>query len=192
MKYKPLYDKARQIDHLVDHYMYSHGTSVISQEELKKLILKDFSDLYVKSFGWHKIVFGIHSLDQEIVLKVGAKKSIENDHRAYNRVPENQRHQLFAKIFWHTKYCLLQQPGSPAKVSQKELDNLSGIGYNYGIFDIKADNLMRIDGKLKIIDANITPFPLPTVWKMVDETKPKFPKRLMLFTKKVTRLLYDR
>jgi hypothetical protein len=172
--------------------MYSNGTSVISQEELKKLILKDFSDLYVKSFGWHKIVFGIHSLDQEIVLKVGAKKSIENDHRAYNRVPENQRHQLFAKIFWHTKYCLLQQYGSPAKVSQKELDHLRGIGYNYGIFDIKADNLMRIDGKLKIIDANITPFPLPTMWKMVDETKPKLPKRLMLFTKKVTRLLCDR
>ena len=100
--------------------MYSHVTSVISQEELKKLILKDFPDLYVKSFGWHKIVFGINSLDQEIVLKVGAKKSIENDHRAYNRVPENQRHQLFAKIFWHTKYCLLQRYGSPAKVSQKD------------------------------------------------------------------------
>ncbi len=192
MKYKQLYDKARQIDHLVDHYMYSNRTSVISQEELKTLVLKDFSDLYVKNFGWHKIVFGIHSLDQEIVLKVGAKKSIESDHRAYKRVPENQRHQLFAKIFWHTKYCLLQQYGSPAKVSQKELDKLRGIGYKYGIFDIKADNLMRIDGKLKIIDANITPFPLPTVWKMIDETKPKLPKRLMLFTKKVTRLLYDR
>ncbi len=103
MKYKPLHDKARQIDRLVDHFMHSNGTSVISQEELKTLVLKDFSDLYVKNFGWHKIVFSIHSFDQEIVLKVGAKKSIENDHRAYKRVPENQRHQLFAKIFWHTK-----------------------------------------------------------------------------------------
>ena len=86
-------------------------------------------------------------------------------------------------------YC--SNMGLPRKLAKK-MDNLRGIGYNYGIFDIKADNLMRIDGKLKIIDANITPFPLPTVWKIVDETKPKLPKRLMLFTKKVTRLLYDR
>ncbi len=187
-----LHYKARQIDHLIDLYMHSNVTSVISQEELKELVLKAFPDFYVKNFGWHKIVFGIHSEDQGIVLKVGAKRSIENDHRAYKRVPESQRHQLFAKIFWHTKYCLLQQYGSPAIVSQQELDNLRGIVYKYGLFDIKADNLKRIDGELKIIDANITPFPLPTVWKMVDEAKPKLPKRLMLFIKKITRLLYDR
>ena len=163
MKYKTLHHKARQIDHLIDHYMHSNGTCVISQEELKQLVLREFPDFYVRNVGWHKIVFGIHSIDQEIVLKVGAKKSIENDHRAYKRVPENQRHQLFAKIFWHTKYCLLQQYGSPAKVTQQELAQLRGMVYKYGIFDIKADNLMRIDGELKIIDANVTPFPLPTV-----------------------------
>ncbi len=164
----------------------------IPQEELKSLVLKNFPDLYVKDFGWHKIVFGIHSTDQRIVLKVGAKKSIENDHRAYKRVPENQRHQLFARIFWHTKYCLLQEYGSPATVTQKELDSLRGIVYKYGIFDVKADNLKRIDGELKIIDANVTPFLLPTVWKMVDEAKPKLPKRLILFIKKFTKPLYER
>lgn len=58
--------------------MHSRGSLFIPQEKLKKLILKNFPDLYVKDFGWHKIVFGIHSTDQKIVLKVGAKKSIEN------------------------------------------------------------------------------------------------------------------
>jgi hypothetical protein len=171
--------------------MHSNGTCVISQEELKQLVLREFRDFYIRNLGWHKIVFGIRS-DQEIVLKVGAKKSIENDHRVYKRVPENQRHQLFAKIFWHTKYCLLQQYGSPAKVSQKELDNLRVTVYKYGISDIKPDNLIRVDGELKIIDANVTPFPLPTVWRMVDEAKPKFPRQLILFIKKITRLLYDK
>ena len=46
--------------------------------------------------------------------------------------------------------------------------------------------------ELKIIDANVAPFPLPTAWKMVDEAKPKVPKSLMLLIKKVTRLLYDK
>ncbi len=164
----------------------------IPQEELKGLVLKNFPDLYLKDVGSHKIVFGIHSIDQKIVLKVGAKKSIENDHRAYKRVPENQRHQLFARIFWHTKYCLLQEYGSSANVTQKELDSLRGIVYKYGVFDVKADNLKRIDGELKIIDANVTPFPLPTVWKMVDEAKPKLPKQLRLFIKKLTKPLHER
>jgi hypothetical protein len=64
--------------------------------------------------------------------------------------------------------------------------------YKYGISDIKAENLKRIDGDLKIIDANVTPFPLPTVWKMVDEAKPKLPNRLMLFIKKLTNPIYER
>jgi hypothetical protein len=171
--------------------MHSTGSTIIPQEQLKKLILKDFPELYLKDFGWHKIVFGIR-VDQKLVLKVGAKNSIENDHRAYKRVPESTRHQLFARIFWHTKYCLLQEYGFPAKVSPMELANLRRIVYKYGISDVKADNLKRIDGQLRVIDANVAPFPLPTIWKMVDEAKPKVPKSLMLLIKKVTRLLYDK
>jgi hypothetical protein len=192
LKYKTLHHTARQIDHLIDNYIHSRGSSFIPQDELKNLIQKNFPDLYLKDSGWHKIVFGIHSIDQKIVLKVGTKTSIEKDHRAYKRVPESKRHQLFARIFWHTKYCLLQEYGSPTNSTQKELDSLRQLVYKYGISDIKSDNLKRIDGKLKIIDANVTLFPLPTVWKMVDEAKPKLPKRLILFTKKISRLLYDR
>jgi len=171
--------------------MHSNGTSVIPQEELKKLILKNFPDLYVENFGWHKIVFGIRSIDQKIVLKVGTKKSIENDHRAYKRVPESMRHQLFARIFWHTKYCLLQEYGFPAHVTEEELASLRQVVYRYGIFDVKADNLKKIDGQLKIIDANVTSIPIPIVLRKVDEVKPKLPKRLVLFAKKITRLLND-
>jgi hypothetical protein len=64
--------------------------------------------------------------------------------------------------------------------------------YKYGIFDIKAENLKRINGALKIIDANVTPFPLPTMWKMMDEAKPRLPNRLMLFIKKLSKPIYER
>jgi len=36
---------------------------------------------------------------------------------------------------------------------------------------------------------NITPFPLSTVWKMVDEVKPKLPKQLIFCSKKLWRWL---
>ncbi|HLN88957.1 MAG TPA: hypothetical protein VK253_02720 [Candidatus Binatia bacterium] len=192
MKYKTLYNIARQIDHLIDHYMHSTGSAFIPQNELKNLILKNFPNLYIKDAGWHKIAFGIRTTDQKIVLKVGAKNIVEKDHRAYKRVPQNMRHQLYAKIYWHTKYCLLQEYGSPANATKKELDSLRRIVYRYGISDIKEENLRKFDGEIRIIDANATPFPLPTVWKMVDKAKPKLPKQLVLFTKKITRLLYDK
>ncbi len=178
MKYKTLHHTARQIDHLIDHHLHSSGTSVFRQEQIKNLILKNFPDLYFKNVGWHKIVFGIRSFDQKIVLKVGPKNSIENDHRVYKRVPETMRHKLFAKIFWHTKYCLLQEYGFPAQVTQEELTQLRRGVYNYGIFDVKSENLKMIDGELKIIDANVARVPMPFVLRKIDEVKPKLPKKM--------------
>ena len=192
MKYKTLNNTAKEIDHLIDHHLNSTGTSVIPQEELKKVVLRKFPDLYVQNFGWHKIVFGTHSIDQKIVLKVGPKNSIENDHRAYKRVPENMRHKLFARIFWHTKYCLLQEYGFPAHVTQEELMRLRQIVNRYGIFDIKAENVKCIDGKLKIIDANFASISIPFVLRKIDEVKPKLPKKLTLFFKTITKTLFEK
>jgi hypothetical protein len=192
LKYKPLYHSARQIDHLIDRYLHSSGTSVFQQEQLKSLILKNFPDLYLKNVGWHKIVFGIHSIDQKIVFKVGPKESIENDHRAYKRVPENIRHKLFAKIFWHTKYCLLQEYGFPARVTQEELNRLRQIVNRYRIFDVKAENVKCINEKLKIIDANVASIPIPFVLRKIDEVKPKLPKKLTLFFKTITKMLFEK
>jgi len=172
--------------------MRSNDTSAIPQEQLKSTVLKNFPDLYVINIGWHKIVFGIHSIDQKIVLKVGPKNSIENDHRAYKRVPENIRHKLFARIFWHTRYCLLQEYGFPAHVTQEELTRLRLIVNKYGVFDIKAENLKRIDGDLKIIDANVTSIPIPFVLRKIDEAKPKLPKKLNLFFKTITKTLFEK
>jgi len=148
LKYKTLHHTAKQIDHLIDNYIQSSGTLFIPQEDLKNLILNNFPDLYVKDFGWHKIVFGIRSTDQKVVIKVGTKKSIENDHRAYKRVPESMRHQLFARIFGNSKYCLVQEYGFAAQVSQEELASIRKTVYRYGVFDVKAANLVRIDGHL--------------------------------------------
>ncbi len=192
MKFKTLHHTARQIDHSIDHYMHLSGSLVVPQLRLREVVLKNFPDFYVKDLGWHKIVFGVHSIDQKIVLKVGPKNSIENDHRAYKRVPENIRHKLFARIFWHTKYCLLQEYGFPAHVNEWELARIRRIVYQYGIFDVKAENLKRIDGELKIIDANVTSIPIPLLLRKMDEVKPKLPKKFTLFFKIITKILFEK
>jgi hypothetical protein len=192
LKYKTLHETARRIDHLIDDQLHKSRTLVIRQEEVKRLVTKNFPDLYVRSFGWHKIVFGSHSVDGKIVLKVGAKRIIENDHHAYKAVPESLRHQLFARIFWHTKYCLLQEYGYPAQVSPEELMRIRWAVYSYGIFDVKAENLKRISGELKIIDANVTRIPIPFLLRKIDEWKTNIPKRLTMLIKKITKIFYER
>jgi hypothetical protein len=192
LKYKPLHETARRIDHLIDHHMHTNHSTLIAQEELRGLVPKNFPDLYVRGFGWHKIVFGSRSVDGKVVLKVGARRVIENDHRAYKVVPEHLRHQVFARIFWHTKYCLLQEYGYPARVSVEELTRIRRVVYRYGVFDVKAENLRRVGGELKIIDANVTRVPVPFLLRKLDEWKPKVPKRLILFIKKITKIFYER
>ena len=192
MKFKTLHHTARQIDHSIDHYRHMSGSPVIRQPALKELVLKNFPNLYIRDAGWHKIVFGVHSIDQKIVLKVGPKNSIENDHRVYKRVPENIRHKLFARIFWHTKYCLLQEYGFPAHVNARELTRLRRIVYRYGIFDVKAENLKIIDGELKIIDANVTSIPIPFVLRKIDEVKSKFPEKLTLLFRTITKTFFEK
>jgi hypothetical protein len=192
LKYKTFHDIAKQIDQLIDNYMLANVTSVFPQEQLESIVLKNFPDLYVTDSGWHKIVFGIHSIDQKIVLKVGPKNSIENDHRAYKRVPENTRHKLFAKIFWHTKYCLLQEYGFPAHITQEELTRIRRIVNRYGIFDIKAENVKCINEKLKIIDANVTSIPIPFMLRKIDEVEPKLPKKLTMILKTINKTLFEK
>ena len=75
---------------------------------------------------------------------------------------------------------------------QEELTRLRRIVYRYGIFDIKAENLKRIDGELKIIDANVTSIPIPFVLRKIDEVKPKLPKKLTLFFKTITKTLFEK
>jgi hypothetical protein len=191
LRYKVLHETAKEIDHLIDHHLHMNGTLVIPQEELKKIVLKKYPDLFVQNFGWHKTVFGFHSIDK-IVLKVGPKNSIENDHRAYKRVPEDTRHKVFARIFWHTKYCLLQEYGYPAQVTQEELTRLRHVVNRYGIFDVKAENVKLIGGELKIIDANVASIPIPYVLRKIDEVKPKLPKKLTLLFKTITKTLFEK
>jgi hypothetical protein len=191
LKYKELHHQAKHIDRLIDAELYTRGGLFLTHEQLQSLVEANYPDFYGEKCGWHKIVFRNKTADHKAVLKIGPKKSIENDHRTYRRVPEETRHRFFAKMFWHTKYCLLQEFGEPATATQEQLDCVRHEVYKFGIIDIKADNLRWIDGELKIVDANFTNIPLPTMMRKIDEIKPKLPKKLHEIIKKFTKRLYE-
>jgi len=189
VKYQNLNHIARHIDRLIDAHLPVKKNQFVPQNELAQLITQSFPGFYVESFGWHKTVFRHRQEDHNVVLKVGGHKSIEDDHRTYKRVPHSIRHRFFARIYWHSKYCLLQEYGEPAHVTVQQLNQLRGVMNRFGVFDLKADNLRVINGEVKIVDANVTYIRQPTLLRWTDEINDKLPKTLHLWIKKLSRRL---
>lgn len=189
LKYRQLHHEAKHIDRIIDRRLKLLGGMFLTTDDIEALVAENYPDFVVENCGWHKIVFRNRQIDHKVVLKIGPSRSIENDHQAYKRVPKSIRHQTFARIYWHTKYCLLQEFGESATVTEEQLDCIRQVVYKYGIFDIKAENLRWIDGELKIIDASATRIKLPIVLRKIDQIKPKLPKKLDALIKKFTKRL---
>jgi hypothetical protein len=189
LKYKQLHHEAKHIDRLIDRQLTLLGGLFLSTGAIEALVEANYPDFLVENCGWHKIVFRNRQIDDKVVLKIGPRRSIENDHQAYKRLPKSIRHLVFARIYWHTKYCLLQEFGETAAVTPEQLECMRQAVYKYGVFDIKTENLRWIDGKLKIIDASATRIKLPTVLRKIDAIKTKLPKKLEEIIKKFTKRL---
>ena len=129
----------------------------------------------MSNFGLHKLVFRLRHKSHELALKIGKSEAIERDHEAYKQMPPSIRHVYFARVFWHTKYCLLQEYGVEADVSAQDLVQLRAIAGKYGLLDITCDNIRSVNGNLKIIDASIAPPGLFGLWKTADFIKLRLP-----------------
>ncbi|NLF89243.1 hypothetical protein GX563_10540 [Candidatus Bathyarchaeota archaeon] len=178
MKYRMLHHQAKHIDRLIDENRHAAKAAFLTSDQLKTIVTTVYPDFYMESCGWHKIVFRNRLANHKVVLKVGPQRSIEADHSAYKRIPHSIRHRVFARLFWHTKYCLLQEYGEAAQVNAQELNEIRRAVYRYGVFDIKAENIKRINGMLKIIDANVAAVPVPTLMSLMDRLKAKLPEKL--------------
>jgi hypothetical protein len=106
--------------------------------------------------GAFKNVYRVRTQARNLVLKIGDHRHILNDLRAYRRFPTGIRNRYFAKIYWRTKYCLLQKFGEPAgRISETKLRRLRKIGKRNGLWDVKPANIRVVDGQYKIVDANL-------------------------------------
>ena len=175
MKFKTLHEKAKLLDDSIDEYIKTKNSSFVPMKNLEQNVLMIFPDARLSNFGLHKLVFRLRHKSHELALKIGKSEAIERDHEAYRQMPTSMRHVYFARVFWHTKYCLLQEYGVEADVSAEDLVQLRAIAGKYGLLDITCDNIRSVNGNLKIIDASIAPPGFFGLWKTADFIKLRLP-----------------
>ena len=175
MKFKTLHEKAKLLDDSIDEYIETKNSSFVPMKNLEKIVLRVFPDARLSDFGLHKLVFRLRHKSHELALKIGKPEAIERDHKTYRQMPTSMRHVYFARVFWHTKYCLLQEFGAETVVSMQALVQLRAIADKYGLLDITCDNIRSVNGNLKIIDASIAPPGLFSLWKTADFIKLRLP-----------------
>jgi len=175
VKFKTLNKRAKLVDDSIDEYIKTKNGHFVPMQNLEEIVLTVFPDAHVSNFGLHKLVFRLRHKSHELALKIGKSEAIERDHEAYRKMPQSTRHVYFARVFWHTKYCLLQEFGVEAEVSAQDLVQLRAIAGKYGLLDITCDNIRSVNGNLKIIDASIAPPGLFGIWQTADFIKLRLP-----------------
>jgi hypothetical protein len=175
VKFKVLHQKAKLLDDLIDEFRKTKRTSFVPLRNLQELVLAIFPDAVMVNLGLHKLVFRLRHKSHELALKIGKSQSIELDHEVYRQLPSSLRHVYFAIVFWHTKYCLLQEFGLEVEVSAQKLAQLRAIASKYDLLDITCDNIRSVNGTLKIIDASIALRGLLRLWKTADVIKLRLP-----------------
>lgn len=176
MKFKSLHEKAKLVDDLIDEYIKAKRTSFVPMSGLEKVVKVVFPDAVLVNFGFHKLVFHLHHKSHQLALKTGRSQAIEFDHKVYKQLPASLRNVYLARIFWHTKYCLLQEYGIEAEASAEAMAQLRAIASKYGLLDITCDNIRSINGNLKIVDASMSPPGLFKLWKAADVIKLRLPE----------------
>jgi len=188
VKFKSLHEKAKLLDDSIDEYIKTKSSSFVPRKNLEQIVLTTFPDAAMFNFGLHKLVFRLRHKSHELVLKIGKSEAIEFDHEVYKQMPPNIRHVYFARVFWHTKYSLLQEYGVETEVSPQHLGQLRAIALQYGLLDITCDNIRNVNGNLKIIDASIAPPGFFGLWRAADFIKSGLPPAIRKAIKK-SRLL---
>jgi hypothetical protein len=155
MRHSLIYRKAILIDALLDNYRTEKSLTNFPRKVAAKIVGVVFPKSCLRGRGWYKAAFKLPTRARDVVLKISDSKNIKADWAAYNQFPKWQRNRNFAKIYWTTKYCLLQKHGTKRIVSQAELYRLRRIGSRYNLCDIRGDNIRFVDGGFKIIDANL-------------------------------------
>jgi hypothetical protein len=169
-----MHEKAKFLDSLIDDVIETEGR-FLPMRQLQEKVLEAFPDAVLVNFGMHKLVFRLRHKSHDLALKVGKAQAVERDHAVYKQMPPDLRHVYLARIFWHTKYSILQEYGVEAEVSRQQLLQLRALAGKYGLLDITCDNIRSINGHLKIIDAGISPPGLYGLWKTADIISRRLP-----------------
>jgi len=154
VRHETIYQKALLIDRFIEFYMKAKKRKRFPRKEAGQVIKLLFPNSRNVGEGAFKKVFQISSRSRDLALKVSGEENIRNDVGAYDRLPKNIRNRCFAKIYWNTKYCLLQKYGKAVRVPPEVIGSLKKKVKPYGLSDVRVANIRKVDGKFKIVDAN--------------------------------------
>lgn len=154
MRHALLHRTAEIIDLFVDAYKKKRKRWTFPHKEVSTIIVYLFPGSSFKGRGAFKTVHRVYSRGRTLVLKTSSPRMIRSDWRVYHRIPAPIRNRYFAKLYWHTKYCLLQKYGRDVNVPARNLRKLKSIGRKYGLNDIRPANIRKVEGHFKIVDAS--------------------------------------
>lgn len=155
-RHKNIFKRAVFIDKFVDAYRSVHRRRTFPHKEVGSMIHFLFPGGSYKGRGAYKTVHKVSSRARDLVLKTSNRKNILRDMHAYRKLPTGIRNRYFAKVYWRTKYCLLQKFGrGNSRVPPDILRKLKRIGREHGLKDVRPANIRRVDGQFKIVDASV-------------------------------------
>lgn len=155
MRHSRIHKRARFIDEFIDSYRKVRKLRNFPHKAVKTILPLIFPGSRFAGRGAFKTVHKVSSRAKDLVLKTSRARHVKREKRAYERFPKSLRNRYFAKIYWITKYCVLQKYGRRAKVAEPELKRLKRKAKEHGLTDIRPENIRKVDGRFKIIDANI-------------------------------------
>lgn len=155
MRHTRIYEKALLLDAIVRAYRRSRGRKSFPHKMVGQIIPLLFPGSKRLGRGAFKTAYRVSSTARNLVLKTARSRYIRRDLELYKTIPSRVRNRYFAKIYWGTKYCLLQKYGKEKNVPQKIRKKLKAKGKEFGLSDVRDDNIRWVDRRFKIVDANL-------------------------------------
>jgi hypothetical protein len=154
MRHKRIHEKALLLDAIVKVYRKSRGRKSFPHKMVERIIPLLFPGSRRLGRGFFKTAYLVSSPTRRLALKAARSRYIRRDLKLYKAIPPGVRNRYFAKIYWGTEFCLLQKYGEERKVPAEIRKKLSGKGREFGLTDVREDNIRWVDGRFKIVDAN--------------------------------------
>lgn len=145
--------KALLLDKLIEAYSRARRLRRFPRKRAREIAALLFPGSSYADDGAYKTVQKVSSRARHLVLKLSKPENIRADLRAYVRLPRRIRNWHFTKIYWATKYCLLQKRGKRRPIPSEQFAKLREVAARYGLKDVRRENIRQVDGRFKIIDA---------------------------------------
>src|SRR3954471_24875209 len=108
-RHSTLKRRAETLDLIIDQYNRVRKRKKFPKKIVEGVVRLLFPGSSFAGRGVFKEVHAIRSRAHTRVLKLSNGKSTNRDWKVYNQLPITLRNRYFAKIYWRTKYCLLQK-----------------------------------------------------------------------------------